>query len=133
VSASLPLLAGSVSTAIFVFSTMPMLVKAGRTKDLASYSLGNIVLANVGNLIYAVYVLSLPLGPIWALHGFHLGATGLMLFWYLRHARQRRPRRAARGTRRGARSRELAAQTDLRRTLSASAGKSVVSVFQTTR
>jgi uncharacterized protein with PQ loop repeat len=94
VSASLPLLAGSVSTAIFVFSTLPMLVKAGRTKDLASYSLGNIVLANVGNLIYAVYVLSLPLGPIWALHGFHLGATGLMLFWYLRHARQRRPRRA---------------------------------------
>jgi hypothetical protein len=133
VGASLPLLAGSVSTAIFVVSTLPMLVKAGRTKDLASYSLGNIVLANVGNLIYAVYVLSLPLGPVWALHGFHLGATGLMLFWYFRHARQRRPRRAARATRRGARSRGRAAQTDLRRSLSASAGKSVVSVFQTSR
>jgi hypothetical protein len=43
-------------------------------------------LANVGNLIYAVYVLSLPFGPVWALHGFHLGATGLMLFWYLCHS-----------------------------------------------
>jgi hypothetical protein len=84
-------LAGSVSTAIFIASTLPMLVKAGRTKDLASYSQGNILLANIGNLTYAVYVFSLPLGPVWALHGFHLGATGLMLFWYLRYAR-RRPR-----------------------------------------
>lgn len=125
-SANLPLLAGSVSTAIFVFSTLPMLVKAGRTKDLASYSLGNIVLANVGNLIYAVYVFSLPFGPIWALHGFHLGATGLMLFWYLRHARQRRPRRAARATRHRARS------ASVLHNLSASAGKSI-SVLQTTR
>jgi len=43
-------------------------------------------LANVGDLIYAVYVLSLPFGPVCALHGFHLGATGLMLFWYLCHS-----------------------------------------------
>jgi hypothetical protein len=95
VSTSLPVLAGSVSTAIFIASTLPMLVKAGRSKDLASYSLGNILLANIGNLTYAVYVFSLPLGPVWALHGFHLGATGLMLFWYVRHAgRHRRPARA---------------------------------------
>jgi hypothetical protein len=87
-SASVPMLAGSVSTAIFIASTLPMLVKAGRTKDLTSYSLGNIVLANIGNLTYAVYVLSLPIGPVWALHGFHLCATGLMLFWYVRHAGQ---------------------------------------------
>jgi hypothetical protein len=93
VSASVSVLAGSVSTAIFVASTLPMLVKAGRTKDLASYSLGNIVLANLGNLIYAIYVVSLPLGPVWALHGFHLGATGLMLFWYLRHAGRERQER----------------------------------------
>jgi hypothetical protein len=92
VSTSLPVLAGSVSTAIFIASTLPMLVKAGRTKDLASYSLGNILLANIGNLTYAIYVFSLPLGPIWALHGFHLCATGLMLFWYARHAgRHRQP------------------------------------------
>ncbi len=80
--------AGSASTVIFVISTLPMLIKAGRTKNLTSYSLGNIGLANAGNLIYAVYVLSLPPGPIWALHGFHLATTGLMLFWYLRHARR---------------------------------------------
>jgi hypothetical protein len=93
VNTSLSVLAGSVSTVIFVASTLPMLVKAGRTKDLASYSLGNIVLANIGNLIYAVYVFGLPLGPVWALHGFHLGATGLMLFWYIRHAHRLRPHR----------------------------------------
>ena len=81
-------IAGSASTVIFVISTLPMLIKAGRTKNLTSYSLGNIGLANAGNLIYAVYVLSLPLGPIWALHGFHLATTGLMLFWYLRHTRR---------------------------------------------
>ena len=78
-SSSVPILAGSVSTAIFIASTLPMLVKAGRTKELASYSLGNIVLANIGNLTYAVYVLSLPIGPVWALHGFHLCATALTL------------------------------------------------------
>jgi hypothetical protein len=43
------------------------------------------VLSNVGNVIYAVYVFSLPPGPIWAMHMFYLTATGLMLFWYLRH------------------------------------------------
>ena len=87
-SSSVPILAGSVSTAIFIASTLPMLVKAGRTKDLASYSLGNIVLANIGNLTYAVYVLSLPIGPVGRYTGFRLCATGLMLFWYVRHVGQ---------------------------------------------
>ena len=117
-STSLPVLAGSVSTAIFIASTLPMLVKARRTKDLASYSLGNILLANIGNVTYAVYVFSLPLGPVWALHGFHLCATGLMLFWYARHAgRHRRPTKDPAHP----------------RSSSARAGKSRVSVFQTTR
>jgi hypothetical protein len=92
-------LAGSASTVIFVVSTLPMLIKAGRTKDLTSYSLGNIGLANAGNLIYAVYVVSLPPGPIWALHGFHLTTTAVMLFWYLRHARRPRPDELAGGRR----------------------------------
>jgi hypothetical protein len=70
-------------------SQLPMLIKAGRTKDLASYSPLNIVLSNVGNLIYAVYVFNLPPGPIWAMHMFYLTATGLMLFWYLRHRTER--------------------------------------------
>jgi hypothetical protein len=112
VSSSLALMAGSVSTAVFVASTLPMLVKAGRTKNLASYSLGNILLANVGNLIYAVYVVSLPLGPVWALHGFHLGATGLMLFWYVRHGGHREPRPIPEARRRDLGQRESATWAD---------------------
>jgi uncharacterized protein with PQ loop repeat len=80
----LPLIAGTVSTVIFATSMLPMLIKARRTRDLASYSLGNIVLSNLGNLVHSVYVFSLPAGPIWALHGFYLTATGLLLLWYLR-------------------------------------------------
>ena len=87
--AGIALVAGSVATAIFMLSQLPMLIKAGRTKDLASYSPLNIVLSNVGNVIYAVYVFNLPPGPIWAMHLFYLTATGLMLFWYLRHRTRR--------------------------------------------
>jgi hypothetical protein len=83
--ASLPTLAGAISTAIFVSSTLPMLVKAARTKDLSSYSVGNILLSNVGNLVNTIYIVHLPFGPVWALHAFHLITTGLMLFWYLRY------------------------------------------------
>jgi len=82
---SMATVAGSASTLIFACSTMPMLIKAFRTKDLGSYSLGNILLSNVGNLIHSVYVFSLPAGPIWLLHSFYLITTGLMLVWYLRY------------------------------------------------
>jgi uncharacterized protein with PQ loop repeat len=83
----LPVIAGSVSTIIFALSTLPMLVKAARTKDLASYSVGNILLSNLGNAIHSVYVFSLPAGPVWVLHSFYVISTGLMLVWYLRYAR----------------------------------------------
>lgn len=78
-------LAGGASTAIFAGSVMPMIVKAVRTRDLASYSLGNLLLANTGNLIHSVYVFSLPAGPLWVLHGFYLVTTAFMLAMYLRH------------------------------------------------
>jgi len=81
----MPVVAGAVSTAIFVASALPMLMKAFRTKDLKSYSLPNIALSNVGNVIHSVYVYSLPPGPIWVLHSFYLVTTGLMLLWYLRY------------------------------------------------
>ena len=81
---SLPVVAGAVSTVIFAGSMLPMLVKACRTKDLSSYSLGNIALANVGNAVHSVYVFHLPAGPRWVLHSFYLVSTVLMLVWYLR-------------------------------------------------
>ncbi len=97
-----PVAAGSVATAVFAVSTLPMLVKAYKTKDVGSYSLGNIVLGNVGNVFYTVYVLHLPAGPIWALHLFHTVSTALMLFWYVRYVLVSavRARRAARAARR---------------------------------
>jgi PQ loop repeat len=80
----LPVIAGAISTVIFAASTVPMLVKAWRTKDVASYSLGNLALANAGNVIHAVYVFHLPAGPVWVLHAFYLVTTAFMLVWYLR-------------------------------------------------
>ncbi len=88
-STNLAVLAGTASTALFIASTLPMLAKARRTRDLASYSLGNLLLANVGNLVHSVYVLSLPAGPIWALHGFYTATTLTMLAWFLRYGVRR--------------------------------------------
>jgi uncharacterized protein with PQ loop repeat len=83
--ADVALLAGTISTVLFASSTLPMMVKAIRTRDLASYSLANLVLANIGNAVYCIYVVHLPVGPIWALHGFYVVTTGLMLLWCLRY------------------------------------------------
>jgi hypothetical protein len=82
---SLPLLCGAASTVLFVVGTLPMLVKAAKTRDLSSYSLGHLGMNNVGNLLNFVYVVSLPVGPVWALHGFNTAVTALMLVWYLRY------------------------------------------------
>lgn len=64
---------------------LPMLLKAARTKDLASYSVGNIVLTNVANAVHSVYVFDLPAGPVWLLHSFYVIASALMLVWCLRY------------------------------------------------
>jgi hypothetical protein len=82
---NLPNIAGFISTALFALGTLPMLAKAFHTKNLASYSLGNILMSNVGNLIYSIYVFQLPPGPVWFLHSYNLVTTGLMLVWYLRY------------------------------------------------
>ncbi len=84
---NLPTIAGFISTGLFAAGTLPMLAKAARTRDLASYSLGNILLGNVGNVIYSLYVFHLPPGPVWFLHTFNLLTTGLMLAWYLKYER----------------------------------------------
>jgi uncharacterized protein with PQ loop repeat len=83
---SLPTLAGSLATLVFVGATMPMLVKALRSRDLTSYSSGNLILINVGNAIYSVYVFHLPPGPLWILHTFYIVSSALMLFWSRRYA-----------------------------------------------
>ena len=87
---SVAVVAGSMSTALFVVSALPMLYKAARTKELGSYSLGYLVLANVGNGFYSIYVFSMPFGPIWALHSFYVVSSALMLFWYLRYEVRKR-------------------------------------------
>ena len=86
---NLPAVAGTIATVIFAVGTLPMVLKAARTKDLRSYSRSNILLSHLGNAIHSVYVFSLPAGPIWALHSFYLTTTALMLVWYLRYAKTR--------------------------------------------
>lgn len=82
---NLAILAGFASTILFAVSYLPMLRKAARTKDLASYSLGNIAMSNLANAVHSIYVFSLPVGPIWFLHSFYLVAYVLMLFWFVRY------------------------------------------------
>ena len=89
---SLPLVWGTIAMVCFVFSQIPMLARALRTKDLRSYSLLHLTVTNLGNVAYWVYVSTLPFGPIWVMHAFYTLSTALMLLWYLRY-RQRDPRR----------------------------------------
>jgi hypothetical protein len=71
--------AGVVSTLVFAGSTLPMLVRAARTRDLSSYSRGHLGLTNLGNAVHTVYVVSLPPGPVWLLHLVYSGAAAFML------------------------------------------------------
>ena len=71
--------AGVISTLLFLGSNLPMVVRAARTRDLRSYSRGNLVMTNIGNAVYTVYVLSLPAGPIWLLHLVYTAVSAFML------------------------------------------------------
>ncbi len=84
---NLPLIAGAISTTLFAVSMLPMLAKAARSRDLASYSFTNIAMTNLANVVHSFYVFSLPVGPIWLLHGFYGVASALMLIWFFRYAR----------------------------------------------
>ena len=81
-------LAGFASSTIFISSNLPMLFKAFKTKDLSSYSLGHLALGNLGNAVYWLYVISLPLGPVWFLQAFFTMASAFMLFCYLRYEKK---------------------------------------------
>lgn len=80
---SLQIVAGLASTAIFASSKVPMLMKALRTRDLRSYSIGHIALSAGGNFMYWLYVVSLPFGPIWLLQAFFTLSDLLMLSCYV--------------------------------------------------
>ena len=79
-----PIVAGMISTVVFAVSNLPMLRKALRTRDVSSYSMSSIAMINAANVLYSLYVFSLPIGPIWALHTFYLVSCGIMLVLCLR-------------------------------------------------
>lgn len=83
---------GAFASVIFAISHVPMVVKAVRTREVRSYSLPNLLLVNAGNALWTVYVISLPLGPIWALHTLYLLAAATMLALVV--AQRRRDRRS---------------------------------------
>ena len=82
ISSNVQLWAGLGSTLIFICSNLPMLLKAFGTRDMHSYSLGQIGMANAGNLLHWLYVAGLPVGPLWLLHGFNTAVSLVMLAFY---------------------------------------------------
>jgi len=78
---------GTIASVMFAVSHVPMVVKAVRTRDVRSYSIPNLVLVNAGNALWTVYVLSLPIGPIWALHSLYVIAGATMLGLVIRERR----------------------------------------------
>lgn len=80
----LSIIAGAISSVIFAGSNIPMLWKVYRTKDVRSYSWPNVLMVNIGNLLYWFYVVNLPFGPIWLLHTFYTIASGILLILYVR-------------------------------------------------
>jgi hypothetical protein len=79
-------LAGIISSAMFMLSQLPMLYKAYKTNDMKSYSLTNLTMSLLGDLLYWVYLMDLPFGPVWMLHCFDTGCSILMLTFYLRQS-----------------------------------------------
>jgi len=73
------MMAGVISTLMFLGSNLPMVVQAIRSRDVSSYSRGYLVMTNIGNAVYTVYVLSLPAGPIWLLHLVYTSVSAFML------------------------------------------------------
>lgn len=113
-------LAGMVSTALFVIGYLPMLARAARTRDLSSYSPVSLMINNLGNLVHSLYVFSLPAGPLWILHTFYLLSSALMLWWWTRlhipaavsHREMTRPRRLSLPAPRGSARRPVVSPRD---------------------
>lgn len=82
-----PLVAGTIATVVFAVSNLPMLRKALRTRDVSSYSLPSIGMINGANIVYSLYVFTLPFGPIWGLHTFYVVSCAIMLVLCVRQRR----------------------------------------------
>ena len=80
-------IAGAASTLMFAGSTLPMVVRAVRTRDLSSYSRSHLFMTNAGNAVHTVYIASLPPGPVWLLHCMYSGVAVFMLAAHRRWAR----------------------------------------------
>ena len=80
----LSIIAGTISSFIFAGGNIPMLWKVYRTRDVRSYSWPNVLMVNIGNVLYWLYVVNLPFGPIWLLHTFYTIASGILLILYVR-------------------------------------------------
>lgn len=112
----IPLIAGTVSTVVFAVSNLPMLRKALRTRDVSSYSVSSLGMINAANAAYSLYVFSLPVGPIWALHSFYLVSCAVMLALCVGQRR----RNDRRGTTRDDARTEVVEAPDVRRRVRAS-------------
>lgn len=86
------MIAGTVSTVVFAVSNLPMLRKALHTRDVSSYSLPSMAMINAANAVYSLYVFSLPVGPIWALHVFYVVSCAIMLVLCVGQRRTPAPR-----------------------------------------
>ena len=81
------LIAGSISSALFIASTIPALAKVLHTKDMRSYRRSSLFIATLGNGMHWLYIVSLPIGPIYALHGFTTRSTTFMVVWSWKYQR----------------------------------------------
>ena len=79
-------IAGVASTLMFAVSTLPMVVRAARTRDVSSYSRSHLVMTNAGNAVHTVYVASLPPGPVWLLHCMYSCVSAFMFAAHVRWA-----------------------------------------------
>ncbi len=70
---------------LFASSNLPMLLKIYESRDMRSYSFSYIAMNNIANLFHWLYVLSLPIGPIWLLHAFFTVTSLLLLVSYWRY------------------------------------------------
>ncbi|MCP2366380.1 uncharacterized protein with PQ loop repeat [Agromyces flavus] len=75
----IPMIAGTVATVVFAVSNLPMVRKALHTRDVSSYSVASLAMINAANGLYSLYVFTLPVGPIWALHTFYVVSCAIML------------------------------------------------------